>query len=91
MVSGASACQTFSRFQRLSPNMTLSESLIFNKLIISSWDSHTVQEMINKNLLYSTGKSTQQFVITYKGKNLNTCMYCITDSLCCTSETNTTL
>ena len=40
----------------------------------------------NKSLLYSTGKSTEQFVITYMGKIMD---ICITDSLCCTPEINT--
>ena len=37
-------------------------------------------------------ESTQYFVITYKGKESEKNMYiCITESLCCTPETNTTL
>ena len=42
--------------------------------------------------MYSTGNSTQYFVITYKGKESEkkTDIYvCITESLCCTPETNT--
>ena len=49
---------------------------------------------MNKDLLYSTGNSTQYFVMAYMGKEskkrVDKCI-CITDSLCCTPETNTTL
>ena len=45
-------------------------------------------------LLYSTGNTTQYSVTTYMGKEskkeLGICIH-ITDSLCCTPETNTTL
>ena len=44
-----------------------------------------------KNILYSTGNSTQYSVMAYMGKELlkkvDICI-CITDSLCCTPETN---
>ena len=33
-----------------------------------TYTDYCIKEMINKNLLYSSGKSTQQFVITYTGK-----------------------
>ena len=47
--------------------------------------------MINKDLLYSTGESGQQFVTVYMGKESEKeCLY-MTDSLFCTPETNTTL
>ena len=53
-----------------------------------------VKQITNKNLLYSTGNSIQHSVMTYMGieneKELDICI-CITDSLCCTAETNTTL
>ena len=46
--------------------------------------------MTNKNLLYSTGNSTQYSVMTYMAKEskkrVAICI-CITDSLCCTAET----
>ena len=42
---------------------------------------------MNKNLLYSTRNSTQYSVMTYMRKEKDRCM-CITDSLCCTTETN---
>ena len=51
----------------------------------------------NKDLLYSTGNYTPYFVLTYKGKESEyICIYththiCITESLCCTPEINTTL
>ena len=54
-------------------------------------------KIINKDLLYSPGKYTQYLVITCKGKELEKeylsiylSIY-ITESLCCTPETNTTL
>ena len=56
---------------------------------------------MNKILLYRTRSYTQYFVITYEGKesekeytHTHTYIYtyvCITESLCCTLETNTTL
>ena len=49
--------------------------------------------MANKHLLNGTRKSTSYSVMVYMGKSVKKsgCMYCITDSLCCTHETNTTL
>ena len=44
--------------------------------------------MIDGDLLYSTKKSAQCSVITYMG--MNKCL-CTDESLCCTSEINTTL
>ena len=53
-----------------------------------------IKQITNKNLLYSTGNSTQYSVMTYMGKESKKewiiCI-CITDSLCCRAETNTTL
>ena len=48
---------------------------------------------INKGLLYSTGKYTQYLVINQNGKEYEKkyVYLCITESLCCTLETNTTL
>ena len=51
---------------------------------------HCIKYMINEKLLYNTGYSTQYFVITYMGKKMDIGMR-ITDSLCCTPETNSTL
>ena len=50
----------------------------------------------NKDLLHSTGNYIQYLVINYNGKepekNIHKTEYiCITESLCCTPETNTTL
>ena len=45
----------------------------------------------NKDLLYSTGKSTQQFAITCMKKRVDIYFIYTTDPLCCTTETNTTL
>ena len=52
--------------------------------------------MTNKDLLYSTGNSTQYSAMTYMERNLKKSGYmyiyiCITESLCSTAETNTTL
>ena len=44
----------------------------------------------NKVLLYSTGKYIQYLIITNKGKESEKYIY-LTESLCCTPETNTTL
>ena len=49
--------------------------------------------MTKKKLLYSTGNPTQYFVIIYletELKRVDICV-CITDSLCCMAEMNTTL
>ena len=57
-------------------------------------DTCTTIHKINKDLSYSTGHSTQYSVMTYMGKEskktVDLCI-CITDSLCCILETNTTL
>ena len=50
-----------------------------------------VKQVTNKDLLYSTGNSTQYSVMTYVGKESKKEWIYITDSLCCTPETNTTL
>ena len=47
--------------------------------------------LANKDLLYSTGNTAQYSVVAYMGKEskrVDICI-CITDSLCCTAETNT--
>ena len=48
------------------------------------------KELLNENVLYSTGKSTQSFVITYVVKRMDVSIR-MTNSLCCTPETNKTL
>ena len=54
-----------------------------------------IKLITNKNLLYSTENSTQYSVMVYMGKESKKKRVdigiCITDSLCCTPETNTTL
>ena len=63
-----------------------------------AWGEHshttTYKQITSKDLLYSTENSTQYSVITYMRKEsvkrMNTCV-CITDSLFCIPETNTTL
>ena len=56
-------------------------------------NTHTTvkKQKIKKNLLYNTGKSTHQFVITYMEEMSGYIFFNITDALCCTTETNTTL
>ena len=53
-----------------------------------------IKQITSKNLLYSTGKSTQYSVMAYMGKEskkrVDICI-CITNSLCCTPESNTAL
>ena len=56
-----------------------------------------IKYITNKDLLYSTGNYTEYFVTTYKVKEsdkediyLSIYLY-ISESLCCTPETNTTL
>ena len=54
-----------------------------------------IKEIINMDLMYSLGNSTQYSVITYVGKEseeewIYVCI-CITGSLYCTPETNTAL
>ena len=44
--------------------------------------------MVNRDLLYSIGKSTQCSVITHMGMNICICM---AESLCCTAEIHTVL
>ena len=53
-------------------------------------DFHTFRKT-NKDLLYNTENSTQNSVMTYKGKEPKKVDVCVTDSLCCIPETNTTL
>ena len=49
-------------------------------------------EWINtKVLLDSTGNSIQYPVINHNGKEYKNVYICITESLCCTAEINTTL
>ena len=46
---------------------------------------------INKVLLYSTGNYIQYPGINHNEKNIKRIYMCITESLCCTAEINTTL
>ena len=57
-----------------------------------------IKYITNEKLLYSTRNSTQYSIMAYIGKESKTnkkkewiYVICITDSLCCTPETNTTL
>ena len=53
-----------------------------------------IKQITNKNLLYSTANSTQYSLMASIGKEpkkrVDICI-CVTDSLYCTAETNTTL
>ena len=53
-----------------------------------------IKQITNRDLLYSTGDSTLYSIMAYMGKEskkgVDLCI-CITDSLCCTHENNTTL
>ena len=50
------------------------------------------KQITNKDLLYSTGNSAQYSVLTLMEKEFLKYIYtCITESLMCTPETNTTL
>ena len=53
-----------------------------------------IKQTTNENLLYSTGNYIQYLIINYNGKESKKYRYtyvCITESLCCTPETNTIL
>ena len=54
------------------------------KLLYTEWIN-------NKVLLYSTGNNIQYSVINHNGKEYFKKHICITESLCCTAEINTTL
>ena len=49
-----------------------------------------IKYITNKDL-YSTGNSTEYSVMAYMGKESKRVDICITDSLCCTPETDITL
>ena len=53
-----------------------------------------VKQVVSKDALYSTGHWTQYSAVTYMGKTSEKewlYVYVKPESLCCTSETNTTL
>ena len=59
---------------------------------IRDWYIHIYTTVTNKDLLYNTRNSAQYSIIPQLGKfwkRIDTCI-CITELLCCTSETNTT-
>ena len=82
-------------------NKVLGESencLLFTKKPKVLFGQPNIYKIINKDVLYSTVNYPQYFVIREKNlkKNFFICMkkyICIyiTESLCCTPETNTTL
>ena len=55
------------------------------------WTGNLKYSHINKVLLYSTGNYIQYPVVNNNGKEYKKECICITESLCCTPETNTTL
>ena len=78
---------------------------------MTDWDFETgictllyIEWITNKDLLYSTGNSTQYSVVAYMGKEsekrMDICVcacvcvrvcVCVSGSLCCTPEANTAL
>ena len=69
-------------------------NLIIGEIEIDMYTLLYIQQITNKDLLYSTGNSTLILCNDFCGKRIlkrgNMCI-CLTDSLCCTPETNTTL
>ena len=59
--------------------------------LISRYKLLYIKQTNNKVLLYSTGNYVQYLIINYNGKEYEKESVCITESLCCTPETNTTL
>ena len=56
------------------------------------WRDNTYREWINKDLLYSTESYSQYPMINHIGKECEKNVYmCVTESLCCAVEINTTL
>ena len=63
-----------------------------NKLEVQDQQIQTTLHKINnKVLLYSTGNYIQYLTINYNEKESEKKYICITESLCCIPETNTTL
>ena len=64
------------------------------KVGIDTYTLLYITQITNKDLLYSTGNSTQYSIMAYIGKEskkrVDICI-CITDSLCCICEINTIL
>ena len=60
------------------------------KLGIKGYTPFYTQQIISKDLLYSTGSHIQCLVTTHNGKD-HEYILIITESLCCTPETNMTL
>ena len=76
---------------------TLSSTYKFTALNLTLEEKSTsLYKITNKKLLYSTGNSAQYSLMAYLGKDSRMLKkkrvdVCVTDSLCCTPETNTTL
>ena len=61
-----------------------------NRLKMNVW-LLCVEWINTKVLLYSTGNYIQSLVINHNGKEYKKEYICITESICCTAEINTTL
>ena len=77
-------------------NLWLPQQGINWEIEINIYTLLSINQIANKDLLYSTGNSTQLSLMAYMGKESKQkksgykYMY-ITNSLCCTAESNTTL
>ena len=70
------------------------EGGINGKTGIVTYTRLCIKQVTNKDLPYSTGNSAQCSVMTHMGKEpkkKSKCEIGVTDSLCCTPETNTAL
>ena len=81
--------------QNVSRVMDVEKIMVSRSVKLGDWDWYihtTLYKIISKNLLCSTGNSTQYSVMAIWEKNLKKSGYAdITESLCYTHETNTTL
>ena len=68
------------------------EGGINQKFGINRYTRLYIKQINSKDLLYSTGDYIQYLIISYNGKESEKeYIQIITESLCCTPETNTTL
>ena len=88
--------QNRSRIKDIEDKLTVTRGWIReerDKLKDWDWERHTtIKSITNKNLRCSRGNSTQYSVMVYMGKESLKRVHigmCITNSLCCTPETNT--
>ena len=62
---------------------------INQKFVMNTYILLYIRQIINQELLYSTENSTQFSVVTYMRKEFKKEGIYVTESLCCTPETNT--